>query len=200
MEQSRARKFEHFYSLCKRGKVLDVGVEGQERRVPDNLFLKTFRYPGEFYTGLGINDLTDVAARHPDKRFKQYSGRRFPFGDHDFDWVFSNAVIEHVGDGEMQLQFVNEMLRVGKNVFFTTPNKYFPIETHTNIPLAHWHDGLFYCLVGRRPLVTENSLYLFSNRRLEKLMKQSNAKQFEIHRNRIFGYTMTFTVVSQGPG
>jgi hypothetical protein len=52
-------------------------------------------------------------------------------------------VTEHVGDEEAQIQFVNEMLRVARNVLFTTPSKYFPVESHTNTLLLHWHDGLF---------------------------------------------------------
>ena len=83
MQRSRAQKFEHFYSPCDRGHVLDVGVEGRERRAPDNLSLETFRFPGQFYTGLGINDLTEV----PDiqiSALEQYSGRRVPFEDNAF--------------------------------------------------------------------------------------------------------------------
>jgi ubiquinone/menaquinone biosynthesis C-methylase UbiE len=48
----------------------------------------------------------------PGKRFVQYAGGRFPFSNKTFDWVFSNAVIEHVGDENAQLLFLNEMMRV----------------------------------------------------------------------------------------
>ena len=61
-----------------------------------------------------------------------------PFPDQSFDVVFSNAVIEHVGDVERQRQFVAEALRVGRRVFVTTPNRWFPIEVHTRLPLVHW--------------------------------------------------------------
>lgn len=162
MKRSRSKKLDHFYSLYKGGSVLDVGVSGRRGMPTVNLFLKTFRCPGRFYTGLGIEDLSYVAAQHPDKRFVQYEGGTFPFNDCAYDWVFSNAVIEHVGNGKAQLRFVNEMLRVGKNVFFTTPNKYFPIETHTSIPLLHWCDGLFYrWCVRHKSWVNRDNLHLF---------------------------------------
>ena len=61
-----------------------------------------------------------------------------PFADQAFDVVFSNAVIEHVGDVGRQRQFVAEALRVGRRVFITTPNRWFPIEVHTRLPLVHW--------------------------------------------------------------
>lgn len=59
-----------------------------------------------------------------------------PFRTKSYDWVFSNAVIEHVGGWERQKRFANEIRRVArKGYFITTPNKYFPIEPHTYLPL-----------------------------------------------------------------
>lgn len=52
------------------------------------------------------------------------------FQDNEFDAVFSNSVIEHVGDYEAQRQMANEIMRVGKRYFVQTPNFYFPIEPH----------------------------------------------------------------------
>ena len=63
---------------------------------------------------------------------------RCPFDDGSFDVVFSNAVIEHVGDRERQGQLVREALRVGRRVFLTTPNRWFPVEVHTRLPFVHW--------------------------------------------------------------
>jgi SAM-dependent methyltransferase len=59
-----------------------------------------------------------------------------PFADGEFDIVFSNAVIEHVGDRERQRQLVSEALRVGRRIFITTPNCRFPIEVHTRSAAA----------------------------------------------------------------
>lgn len=62
-------------------------------------------------------------------------GRTLPFSDRAFDWVFSNAVIEHVGNYEKQSVFANEIRRVAaKGYFVTTPNRYFPIEPHALLP------------------------------------------------------------------
>ena len=47
-------------------------------------------------------------------------------------------MIEHVGGRERQEAFVREALRVGRRVFVTTPNRWFPIEVHTRLPLVHW--------------------------------------------------------------
>jgi hypothetical protein len=62
-------------------------------------------------------------------------GRKLPFGDGSFEWVFSNAVIEHVGAWPAQQQFANEIRRVASRGYFvTTPNKFFPLEPHAMLP------------------------------------------------------------------
>jgi len=62
-------------------------------------------------------------------------GRNLPFKSKSFDWVFSNAVIEHVGSWARQKEFANEIRRVAtKGYFVATPNKHFPIEPHTLLP------------------------------------------------------------------
>lgn len=62
-------------------------------------------------------------------------GCALPFRSQSFDWVFSNAVIEHVGDFSRQKLFSDEIRRVAaKGYFVATPNKYFPIEPHTFLP------------------------------------------------------------------
>jgi hypothetical protein len=63
------------------------------------------------------------------------NGCQLPFQDASFDWVFSNAVIEHVGGWEQQLQFAEEIRRVARKGYFVgTPNRYFPIDPHTLLP------------------------------------------------------------------
>jgi hypothetical protein len=79
-----------------------------------------------------------------------------PFEDTLFDLVFSNAVIEHVGNEIEQMKFVNEHNRVGKNWVFTTPNRLFPIESHTQTLFIHmrrgWMQGDVTRLLSKRDL------------------------------------------------
>lgn len=56
------------------------------------------------------------------------------FKDKEFEVVFSNAVIEHVGNLEQQHSMAAEIQRVGKRYIVQTPNRYFPIEPHVLIP------------------------------------------------------------------
>jgi ubiquinone/menaquinone biosynthesis C-methylase UbiE len=58
--------------------------------------------------------------------------------DQAFDIVFSNSVIEHVGDIQRQRQFAKECMRCGRSYFIQTPNKWFPVDPHTFMLFAHW--------------------------------------------------------------
>ncbi|MCX5694950.1 MAG: methyltransferase domain-containing protein [Candidatus Omnitrophica bacterium] len=50
--------------------------------------------------------------------------------DKEFDVVFSNSVIEHVGSFEDQKKMAGEIQRVGKMYFLQTPCFRFPLEPH----------------------------------------------------------------------
>lgn len=76
--------------------------------------------------------------------------RALPFADCSFDYVFSNSVIEHVGDEMSQLRMAQEIRRVGRNYFVQTPDRRFPFELHLLTPFIHWLPRRIYeCLVPR---------------------------------------------------
>ena len=56
----------------------------------------------------------------------------------EYDIVFSNSVIEHVGSWEKQQSFAKEVRRVGKKLWIQTPAWECPIEPHYLAPFVHW--------------------------------------------------------------
>lgn len=204
MESSRQQKLRQFLAGYAGGSVLDVGVSSIEWTDSINFFTRYFA-DSDFsreYVGLGIQDLGDLASKYSGLTYVQYGGGRFPFQDQSFEWVFSNAVIEHVGDRADQLYFLQEMLRVGRNVFFTTPNRYFPIELHTNVPLFHillskaWFDR-FLIRVGKS-FATGDYMHLLSKKDILSLLNEvdmSSHMQFNLIQNRILGFVCTFSVI-----
>jgi len=58
--------------------------------------------------------------------------------DGAYDILFSNSVIEHVGDWEHQRAFAHEARRVGKKLWIQTPAFGCPVEPHYLAPFVHW--------------------------------------------------------------
>ncbi|MBW4670889.1 MAG: methyltransferase domain-containing protein [Cyanomargarita calcarea GSE-NOS-MK-12-04C] len=135
----RKRRFAFFNSLLKTLpkplKILDVG--GRE-----NIWLKEGFCNKEVaknveITIINFENETNKIAHSNISNIKALIGNATNmehFADNAFDIVFSNSVIEHVGDYEAQRQMAMEVQRVGKRYFIQTPNRYFPIEPHFLFP------------------------------------------------------------------
>jgi SAM-dependent methyltransferase len=141
--RSRARKLQLFTELVAPGPettVVDVGVTDSGvagAYGTDNFLEASYPWP-ERITAVGVTSLDRFAAAFPQVRTVVADGRSLPFADGEFDVGFSNAVVEHVGGHADQVAFVHELCRVAKRVFVTTPNRWFPVEVHTLLPVAHW--------------------------------------------------------------
>lgn len=122
----RMSAFESFANITPETTVLDVGGAAgtwELVRIRPNLVLLNITPPGGF-----ANPATAVVA----------DGTQLPFRDQSFDLVFSNSVIEHVGDVERQRQFAREVARVGRRFYVQTPNRWFPVEPHLMTPVVHF--------------------------------------------------------------
>jgi SAM-dependent methyltransferase len=146
--RSRRRKLRLFLEELQptdRTTVLDVGVDevgfggpgGEAGCRTHNFFEELYPWPQRI-TALGLHAGEGFRHAYPEIPYVQGDACDMPFPDAAFDVVFSNAVVEHVGDAERQRAFVREALRVGRQVFLTTPNRWFPVEVHTRLPLVHW--------------------------------------------------------------
>jgi SAM-dependent methyltransferase len=158
--RSRQRKLRLFLEEMRptaATSVLDVGAD--ELGFEDDTGCRTMNFFEELYpwpeqiTALGQHDGEVFRRRYPAIGYVQGDACALPFADDAFDLYFSNAVIEHVGGEERQQAFVGEAVRVARRAFVTTPNRWFPLEVHTRLPLVHWlpervaHRG--YDLVGK---------------------------------------------------
>ena len=74
----------------------------------------------------------------PGQKYVVGDATDLPFDDQSFDLVFSNSVIEHLGNFQKQAAFARESLRVGRGCWIQTPAREFPIEPHFITPFIHW--------------------------------------------------------------
>lgn len=198
--QSRRQKFELFHTMLKpksSATILDVGASGAVSGERAENFLEEWYAHPENITALVMGDVVAFSKHYPKIRVQTGSGLNLPFVDKSFEIVFSNAVIEHVGDRTAQEQFVRECLRVGKRVFLTTPARGFPIESHTMIPFVHWLleplRNRIYRALGRKNEGTAGYLNLLTARSLRSLFPQDTG--VKIIRQRLYGLTSVLIAI-----
>lgn len=129
--------------------VVDIGVTPDRELADSNFFERLYPHP-ERLTATSIEDAAFLEEQYPGLRFVRTTGSVLPFEDGAFGIAFSSAVLEHVGDRAAQRQFVHEVCRVADRFFLTTPNRWFPVEVHTFIPLIHWLPQRWHQAILRR--------------------------------------------------
>lgn len=140
--ESRERKLGLFYHLVQpapRMRVLDVGAEIDGAGENECRFIDLYPWKGALSAlNLLPEHVRHIKERYPDVDARVGDARCLPWPDKHFDVVWSNAVIEHVGGPEDQRRMAREIMRVGKQWFVTTPNRWYPFEFHLRLPLVTW--------------------------------------------------------------
>jgi len=162
-------------------RVLDVGVTCDEAQRESNYFEQLYPYPHNL-TCVGTEDGSHLPLRYPGLVYERIRpGESLPFKDAAFDVVFSNAVLEHVGSRAAQAAFIQELCRVGKSFFITTPDRWFPVEHHTGLPLLHYLPvGMFRALLRRTRYhywAAESNLNILTRPELERLFPRHASVQ-----------------------
>lgn len=112
-----------------RARVVDLGgTEYVWRTIEHDFFVTLVNLPGG-------------GAEKPTPRFRCVEGDACALGaifeDGEFDVVFSNSTIEHVGDATRRAAFAREVRRIGRGYWVQTPSDRCPIEVHTGVPF-YW--------------------------------------------------------------
>ncbi|MCY3024579.1 MAG: methyltransferase domain-containing protein [Planctomycetota bacterium] len=175
----RRRMFAFFMQTMNPGPaatVVDVGVTSDQGQRESNFFEALYPHKDRI-TAVGVDDASHLERLYPGLRFVRVSpAQRLPFSDGQFDIAFSNAVVEHAGNGAAQRFFVGELVRVARRFFITTPNRWFPVETHTGVPLLHFLPPRAYrailCRTGYGFFAEEANLNLLDARSLAALFAE----------------------------
>ena len=197
-ERSRRSRFDLFMRHmrpCESDRVLDVGA-GDGSGSAINFFEEWYPWRRSI-TAVALNDLPRFRARYPEIPLHVGDGRQLPFAERSFDICFSNAVIEHAGTEAQQRAFVHEACRVAERVFFSTPNRWFPVDLHTMIPFAHWLPmrarNAIYRVLGNDFWASEQALHLLGLSEIRAYVPPGWS--MEIHRQRLLGWTVNYNIV-----
>ncbi len=203
MGWSRERKYRQFLRLAHPGPgktILDVGPADREYSEHDNYLEK--RLPlSHRITALTRGSGSRFHRAYPHVRTVVYDGGRFPFKDRSFDIGHANAVLEHVGDFHEQVFFIEEMNRVCRQAYLTTPNRGFPLELHTHLPVFHWLSKPRFDAVLRRlgkSWAAGAYMRLLTRRDLEALLLAAGISAYHIHSQGFMGLSLHLALWIQG--
>ena len=161
--------------------ILDVGVTGDQTYEASNYLEAWYPHKSKI-TAVGLDDASFLETVYEGMKFIQANGLDLPFEDNSFDYVHSSAVLEHVGSEDNQHRFIEELYRVArKGVFITTPNRWFPIEFHTVLPVLHWlPKPVFRSILSRTSysfFSKEENLNLLAPKDVKRLMQKSTQSE-----------------------
>ena len=99
------------------------------------------------------------------------------------DVVLSSATIEHVGSREKQKNMIKNISLLSKKFFvITTPNKNYPIDFHTKLPLVNMLPNKMFRkilkLMRFEFFSKEENLNLISYSDIKNLINESNINEF----------------------
>ena len=183
----RRRMFEMFLlrtRIAANDSVIDVGVTSDQSYDHSNYLEEWYQHKDRI-TAVGLDDASFLEDKYPGITFRCANGLDLPFSDQSFDFAHSSAVIEHVGNRANQARFLSELFRVcRKGIFVTTPNRWYPVEFHTVLPLIHWlpmdrYRSVLRC-IKRDFFAEESNLNLMSSRDLARAASAAGLSRFEV--------------------
>jgi hypothetical protein len=133
----RRRRFQIFLNMLKDSEgpvtVLDIGGSQQYW---DIMLANVLGGPK---IHINLLNIEPVEAASPQYTSLAGDGRSLPgFQNKQFDIVFSNSTIEHVGEYADQGSMAAEVRRLGIRYYVQTPNRYFPLEPHSLFPFFQY--------------------------------------------------------------
>ena len=117
----------------------------------------------------------------------------------DFDVVYSNSVIEHVGPEDRQRSFAKQVLKFNARYWVQTPSKWFPIEAHCGMPFWWFYpSSLRDWFIGRwRPKLPAWTEMVEETRVLERNFIQELFPGAEIHTEKLLGIPKSYIAYSR---
>ena len=176
---------------------LDIGTTSDDKNASSNIVIKNIN---KFKC---ISDQI-VNSDFFNKKLKKSITEEFSENElHEFssDLVISNATIEHVGGELKQKKMIENIIKLTKKIFIiTTPNRFYPIEVHTKIPLLHWFPKPIYRkilkIIGLPFYANEENLNLLSVNELKKMFKKHKIT-YEVKFLKLFFFKSNIIIIGK---
>ena len=180
--------------------LLDIGTTEDSSAVSSNVFCKMLNKI-KIHKSISNQKITN-------KRFKSFIKKSITskfskeiIKTFKSDLVLSSATIEHVGNLKNQINKVRNMISLSKKyVVISTPNRFYPIELHTKLPLLHWlpknifRKVLLFLNMGY--FADEKNLNLLDKSELKKILNIFSQKiDYKIYNIRFLGFVSNFLVI-----
>lgn len=196
--QNRRKKFELAQSLIKvNDTIIDIGVDpwlGGNT----NYFEKWFTLPNKL-TCLGVHsDFSKFKQAFPNFNLLEFNGIDFPSFENKFDFAFSNAVIEHVGNYNKQVMWLSEIRQISNILLITTPNRWLPFETHSMTFFIHWLPenirNYIYRKIGKSHFANEY-MWLLGKKDFKRAILEAGFEIASFHKNKFLFFTIDFVAI-----
>ena len=179
--------FENNVPYNQNTKIIDVGTTPilEEH---ENIIFQLYKWK-ENITGFSNQNCNILKNIFAPSNFIIGDARNTKLENDSYDISFCSATIEHVGNYNEQKQLINELFRISKeHIFITTPNRNFPLDFHTKLPLLHLlpkkiHRSLLR-LLRFEFLSKEENLNLLNINEIKKILNELNIVNYSIYYNK----------------
>ena len=199
---ARNKFFEYFKNSTaydENKSILDIGTTPSLDEEQNIILTKTIN--NNNITCLSNQDCKKLSKKYTNiKEFIIGDATKINFQNNSFDIVHSNATIEHVGSYQNQISLIKETFRVSKKyVFIQTPNRFYPIDFHTTLPLIHWLPKNIHRKILKffrlNFYASEENLNLLSENDLKNICEELNLKKFKIIKHKLLFLTSNLILI-----
>ena len=182
---------------------LDVGTTEENELESSNYFVKNF------YKIKIKNSISDQEIKN--NNFNKFLRKSITsefleteIENYKSDLVISSATIEHVGSYENQIKMLKNIIKLTNKYFFiTTPNRFFPIDFHTKLPIIHMLPKKIHRKILRfinlKEYAAEENLNLLDENTVNKLINTQQNVTFKIRifKVKLFGLTSNLLIFGE---
>ena len=180
--------------------VLDIGTTGDSKNKSSNIIIKNLKNL-KSYKSISDQKISMLLFK---KKMTKSITSNFSKKELNYlssDLVISNATIEHVGSLKKQKKMVANIIKLSKKMFIIiTPNRFYPIDLHTKIPLIHWLPKTMHRFIlkilGLNFYAKEKNLNLLSKYDFKKIIYQKNVT-FKITDIKLFKLSSNLIVIGK---